>query len=65
MTIGMALAVQSIPFAILFFATNAPHRDIFLVAYTAALGLVVSLIALADGALPIPAVPLAPHEPHR
>ncbi|GJE46032.1 hypothetical protein [Methylobacterium soli] len=65
MNIGVSLALQSIPFAILFFATNAPHRDLFLVAYTAALGLVLSLIVLADGAHMVLPVPGMTNDPHR
>ena len=65
MNVGAVLALQSIPFAILFFATNGPHRDLFLVAYTAALGLVLSLLVLADGAYMLLPVPGMANDPHR
>ncbi|WP_375409209.1 hypothetical protein [uncultured Methylobacterium sp.] len=41
--------MQSIPFAVLVVATSAENRDIFVVVYTAALGLILSVTMLVDG----------------
>lgn len=49
MNIPAALALQSIPFAILVVATSAENRDFFVVLYTAALGLILSVTMLVDG----------------
>lgn len=52
MNTAAALALQSIPFAILVVATNTANRDVFVVVYTAALGLILSVTLLADGQAP-------------
>ncbi|MCE4224022.1 hypothetical protein HCU64_09685 [Methylobacterium sp. C25] len=49
MNVAAALALQSIPFALLFLISGAPNRDFFAIGYAAALGLTLSLIAFADG----------------
>lgn len=49
MNTAAALALQSIPFAILVVATSAENRDMFVVLYTAALGLILSVTMLVDG----------------
>ena len=49
MNTAAALALQSIPFAVLVVATSAENRDIFVVVYTAALGLILSVTMLVDG----------------
>ena len=47
MNTAAALALQSIPFAILTVAASAENCDVFVVVYTAALGLILSLSILA------------------
>lgn len=47
MNVSAALALQSIPFAGLALI-NSKHRDLFVVLYFSALGLLLSLIAMID-----------------
>ncbi|WP_336491729.1 hypothetical protein [Methylobacterium nigriterrae] len=47
MNVAAALALQSIPFAGLALA-KSEHRDLFLVLYVGALGLLLSIIAVVD-----------------
>lgn len=56
MIIAAMLALQSIPFAVLVLIGSTDNRDTFVVGYTAALGLVLSMIVFWDGnaALPLP-----------
>ena len=49
MNTAAALALQSIPFAILTVAATAENRDVFVVVYTAVLGLILSVSILVDG----------------
>lgn len=65
MMIAAALALQSLPFAALVLASDPGNRDVFVVAYTAALGLVLSLIVLWDGAATTPILPMLEIPPPR
>jgi hypothetical protein len=47
MNIAAALALQSVPFAGLAFA-KSKHKDVFVVLYMSALGLLLSVIAMYD-----------------
>ncbi|GEP12094.1 hypothetical protein [Methylobacterium gnaphalii] len=63
MNIAAALALQSIPFALLFLMSGASNRDIFCIGYAAALGLILSLIAFVDGHPAFPHVFAAAYTP--
>lgn len=56
MIFAAMLALQSIPFAVFVLIGSTDNRDTFVVGYTAALGLILSMIVFWDGhvALPLP-----------
>ena len=65
MTIAAVLALQSIPFAILVVVGGTANRDTFVVGYTAALGLILSMIVLWDGHAVLPLPPAFHVDQHR
>lgn len=54
MSIAAALALQSLPFAGLAFVTMSHHRDLFVVLYVSALGLILAAAAAAAGQYGLP-----------
>ncbi len=58
MNIAAVLALQSIPFAGLFLATDGANRDIFAVLYITILGLTLSAIAVTEGHYALPLMPV-------
>ncbi|WP_336487873.1 hypothetical protein [Methylobacterium nigriterrae] len=65
MNVAAALALQSIPFAALVLVTMTGNRDLFTILYMAALGLILSVIAMADGLYALPPMLGLAHDAHR
>ncbi len=65
MNIAAALALQSVPFAGLVLATIGGNRDVFVLIYVSALGLILSAAAIVDGNFAPPLMPGMPSDAHR